>query len=54
MGTTISSAPSSRHVLRRTTFDYRRRDGRIADGRTVLLLQGAALDGPFSPAARAH
>ncbi|MGW5349796.1 NUDIX domain-containing protein [Streptomyces sp. NPDC004031] len=27
------------------------RDGRIADGKTVLLLQWAALDGPFSPAA---
>ncbi|CAM5531900.1 hypothetical protein STENM223S_01137 [Streptomyces tendae] len=25
------------------------RDGRIADGKTVLLLQWAALDGPFSP-----
>jgi hypothetical protein len=27
------------------------RDGRIADGKTVLLLQWAALDGPFCPAA---
>ncbi len=25
------------------------RDGRIADGKTVLLLQWAALDGPFAP-----
>ncbi|MGG8408943.1 NUDIX domain-containing protein [Streptomyces sp. 12297] len=27
------------------------RDGRITDGKTVLLLQWAALDGPFAPAA---
>ncbi|WAL74391.1 NUDIX domain-containing protein [Kitasatospora sp. YST-16] len=27
------------------------RDGRIADGKTVLLLQWAALDGPFAPGA---
>ncbi|WP_328426524.1 NUDIX domain-containing protein [Micromonospora sp. NBC_00389] len=27
------------------------RDGRIADGKTILLLQWAALDGPFAPAA---
>ncbi|MFE9701953.1 hypothetical protein [Streptomyces sp. NPDC005930] len=25
------------------------RDGRVADGKTVLLVQWAALDGPFSP-----
>lgn len=25
------------------------RDGRIADGKTILLLQWAALDGPFAP-----
>ncbi|MEU3493528.1 NUDIX domain-containing protein [Kitasatospora cineracea] len=29
------------------------RDGRIADGKTVLLLQWAALDGPFAPGAAA-
>lgn len=28
------------------------RDGRICDGKTVLLLQWAALDGPFAPAER--
>ncbi|MFJ1801481.1 NUDIX domain-containing protein [Streptomyces sp. NPDC088180] len=27
------------------------RDGRIVDGKTILLLQWAALDGPFAPAA---
>lgn len=27
------------------------RDGRITDGKTILLLQWAALDGPFAPAA---
>ncbi|MFE5240146.1 MULTISPECIES: NUDIX domain-containing protein [unclassified Streptomyces] len=27
------------------------RDGRIADGKTVMLLQWAALDGPFAPGA---
>ncbi|MFD6276562.1 NUDIX domain-containing protein [Streptomyces sp. NPDC060209] len=27
------------------------RDGRIKDGKTILLLQWAALDGPFAPAA---
>lgn len=27
------------------------RDGRIADGKTILLLQWAALDGPFAPTA---
>nr|WP_152883773.1 NUDIX domain-containing protein [Streptomyces adustus] len=27
------------------------RDGRITDGKTVMLLQWAALDGPFAPAA---
>lgn len=26
------------------------RDGRITDGKTILLLQWAALDGPFAPA----
>ncbi|MET8755243.1 NUDIX domain-containing protein [Streptomyces sp. NPDC004667] len=30
------------------------RDGRIADGKTILLLQWAALDGPFAPAAGGH
>lgn len=25
------------------------RDGRIADGKTILLLQWAALHGPFAP-----
>ncbi|WP_030459340.1 NUDIX domain-containing protein [Kitasatospora sp. NRRL B-11411] len=29
------------------------RDGRISDGKTVLLLQWAALDGPFAPGAAA-
>lgn len=29
------------------------RDGRIADGKTVLLLQWAALDGPFAPGSAA-
>lgn len=29
------------------------RDGRIADGKTILLLQWAALDGPFAPGAGA-
>ncbi|MFF8997453.1 NUDIX domain-containing protein [Streptomyces achromogenes] len=28
------------------------RDGRITDGKTIMLLQWAALDGPFAPAAR--
>ncbi len=27
------------------------RDGRITDGKTILLLQWAALDGPFTAAA---
>jgi nudix-type nucleoside diphosphatase (YffH/AdpP family) len=28
------------------------RDGRIADGKTIMLVQWAALDGPFAPPAR--
>ena len=27
------------------------RDGRITDGKTIMLLQWAALDGPFASAA---
>ncbi|MGW6685426.1 NUDIX domain-containing protein [Streptomyces sp. NPDC054961] len=30
------------------------RDGRITDGKTILLLQWAALDGPFAPGAAVH